>query len=112
VFGIAVKRKAGARHLLQKPLEHGRHVAEPERKEQHQVLRPGDVVLGRLQRRGQGTVVPLVLTSEQREIELGHIHLAQFVTGVPCTLRIGVGQRVEKASGARLRVSIDEQDAA
>ena len=35
-----VEREARPRHLLQKALQQRRHVAQPERKEQHEVLRP------------------------------------------------------------------------
>ena len=69
VAAFRAEREAGPRHLLEEALQQRRHVAQPERKEQHQVLRPGDVVLRRLQRRRQRAVLPLLLAAQQREVE-------------------------------------------
>jgi hypothetical protein len=57
---FASKRETRSRHLLEKPLEQRRHVAEPKRKEQHEVLGPSDVGLGLTQRSRQIAFFPLL----------------------------------------------------
>jgi hypothetical protein len=74
-------RKTWPSHPLQKCLEQRRHVAEPEREKDHHMLRPGDVVLRRLQRVGQRLHVPGVGAAQHREIERTHIDAPHRVTG-------------------------------
>jgi hypothetical protein len=74
-------REPGASHLLQKSLEQRRHVAEPEREKDHHMLRPGDVVLRRLQRGRQLLRVPGVGAAQHREIERTHLDAPHRVTG-------------------------------
>ena len=86
--------KPGPRDLLEESLDQRRHVAEPERKDQDQVVGPGDVALRRGERRGQGAGVPLLLASQEREVEPRDVDPAHLVACRAGTAAVAVSERV------------------
>ncbi len=102
--------KAGAGDLFQVALEQRRHVAEPQREEQHDVVGPLQRRLRRQQRIGQRAVLPVVLAAQQREFEPGHRDALHPMSGGLRGLGVGILQRMTEMVGGGVGVALDQQD--
>ncbi len=105
------KAKPGPCHLLQKTLEQGWHVAQPERKEKNDVLCPPDVFLCLLQACWQQTFFPLSLAAQQWKIKSRHVDAAHQMAGVMRTGGIGVGQSVAPVGVGRVWMPLKQENA-
>jgi len=111
VLGVAREREARPGHLLEKALQQRRHAAEPQRKEEHEVIRPLDRLLRRCQRAGHRLVRPGLLAAQQREVELRDVDLAHRVAGNARRAAVGVRERMAEVATGRIGVALDQQHA-
>ena len=102
--------EARPQSLLEKALEERRHVAQPEREEDHQVLAPGDRLLRCADRRHGLPILPFVGAAQQRETEPPHIDRVELVARVVRVSRVGVAERVAEVAAARIGMALDDSD--
>lgn len=95
--------------MFEEAFQQGRHVAEPEREEEHQVLAPGDVLLRLAQALGQGFLFPGLLAAQQRKLEAGDIDGAHFMSAFPRAVPIGIGERVTQVRSMDVGVTLDQE---
>ena len=108
---VVVEGEARARHLLQEALQQRRHVAQPQREEHHQVLRPFDALLCRQQAGGQRALFPFGGAAQQREIELRHIDAPDIVLAFGSAIGIGLRQRMAQVTTLRIGMTLDDENA-
>jgi hypothetical protein len=95
-------REAGPRDLLEEGLDQRRHVAEPERKDQYEVVCPGDVLLHRRERGGNGAGVPLLLAAQERKVELRHLDPTHVVHRRPRAGLVAIAQGMAEVIAAAI----------
>jgi hypothetical protein len=109
-FWVFTQPRPGTQHLFQERLDEGRHVAEPEREEQHQVLAPADGLLCRRQRGGEGSGFPLLLAAQQRDLQNRQVDQAHLMTLGLSALAVVIGQGMTQVRLAGIGVSLQDQD--
>ena len=98
-------------HLLEKALQHGRHVAEPERVEDDEVLRPLHCLLRLRNRCGRRRRLPFLRAAQQRQLEASNIDDARFVPGLARRALVGAGERVHEMPARRIGMALQNGDA-
>lgn len=106
-----VDRETGARDLLQETLQHRRHVAEPERVDEDQVLRPGNRLLrGHDGRRCR--TLPFFLAGQQRQVQQRRRDDLDDVAGAARALEIGALKRMAQVLVRAVGMPLHDQDPA
>jgi hypothetical protein len=104
-------REPRPRDLLEEAFEKRRHVAEPEREDQHQVLGPGDVLLRLGENRRQRAGVPVALAAQEREVQPCNVEQANLARRCRRGATVAVGQGVAEALAGRIGMALDDEDA-
>lgn len=106
VLSAIIHRKAGPERLLDECLEKRGHRAVPKRKEEHEVIGPGDVFLRLAQRFGRRRAVEVFGYAQHRHVRVREIYAAHLTACRACCPDVTVGERVNQARFGRIRMSV------